>query len=618
MPVLRPFVVLAGILLLAPSAAAQPDTLAIERSAVAFAQETFPVLADSFAVPGAVLAVVRGDHVLALEGYGFADRAAGRSADPERTLFRVGSVSKLVTATAVLQLHERGRLDLHADVNGALRRVQIPDAFGRPVTPHHLLTHTAGFDEQIFGAGMRDAAPDLTGFVAAMLPARIWPPGTLHSYSNHGYGLLGVLVEDVSGRSFDDYVDAEVFGPLGMARSTFRQPPPEALRGDLAVGYVNDAPLPFDYIAFAPAGSFTTTAADMARFMTFHLAGRPAGVLADSTRRLMHGPRWRPHPAMEGMGYGFFRMGLGRYDGLRHRGGWPGWIAQVALVPETGLGLFVAVNTDDNGLVDALLERFAADVLGGPMLPPETSPPGFAERAGGLVGTYRLARHAHRTFGKVAVLLGMPMPDLRVEVLGDTALVLAGSGRRLYEVEPYVFVEPGLTPQRFYFETNGEGRAVRLHAESASLERIAWWEAATLHLGVLGVCLVLFATAVVVWLGGRLRRRWREGPRLLRWARALAATSSALYLAFTLGLVVALVGLGPQGLFQPFPLGLRALFVLPLLAAALGLLAVPAAVLLWRRRLGSLGARLHYTAVALALVGIIPVLAYWNVLGFRF
>lgn len=612
---------LMSLLLLAPRAIAQPDA-APHASVATFAGETFPALADSFDVPGAVLAIVRGDRAFALAGYGFADVEAGRAVDPERTLFRVGSLSKLVTATAVLQLWEQGRLDLHADVNRYLRRVRVPEAFGAPVTVHDLLTHTAGFDEQIFAAGARDAAPDLAAYLAATLPARVYPPGLLHSYSNHGYGLLGVLVEDVSGLPFDEYVDAHVFEPLGMTRSTFRQPPPDSLRDALATGYVRAGdgyrPLPFDYIAFAPAGSFTTTAADMARFMAFHLTGRPAGILADSTLRLMHGPRWRAHPAMAGMGYGFFRLGLGVHPGLRHRGGWPGWVAQVMLIPDVELGLFVAVNTDDNGFVDALLERFAGDVLGGPLPTPGSAPPGLADRIDGLVGTYRLSRHAHRTLGKIAVLMGQPMPDLRVEALGDMALVLAGTGRRLYEVEPYVFAEPGHAPQRFYFETDASGRAVRLHAETASLERIAWWEGTSLHLGLSAVIFGLFVSAVIAWLVSRFRRRWREGPSLLRRARGLAASAGALYLAFALGLAGTLASLGPQGLFQPFPFVVRALFVLPLVAAMLGLLTVPAAVLLWRRRLGSLAGRLHYTALAVAAVIVLPLLAYWNLLGFRF
>lgn len=605
-------------------ALAQPatPTPSADEAAKRYAAEAFPALADSFAVPGAVLAVVRGDSVLALKGYGYADLSTQRPADPEHTLFRVASVSKPVTATAAMRLWERGALDLYADVNRYLERVAVPVAFGAPVTAHHLLTHTAGFDEKLFGGGAPEAAPDLAAYLEATLPGRVYPPGQLHSYSNHGYGLLGTLIEERSGLPFEAFVEEAVFESLGMARSTFRQPPPEALRKHLATGYVCTAggceALPYDYVAFGPAGALQTTAADMARFLAFHLSGT-GGALADTTRRRMHDPQWQPHAALGGMGYGFFRGLVGRHEALRHAGGWPGWASQLVLVPEAGLGYFVAVNTDAHPFMAALLERFAADVLGGPLPPPAAAP--SAESLGRYAGTYRMARHVHRGADKIAVLAGMPMPDLRVEIQGDTALVaMVGATReRLHPAgAPAVFVRPGLDPRRYFFEAGADGRATRVHTDYASLERIAWWEARRASLGVLAACLVVFASAVGAWLLSRLRRRWREVPKALGWIRALAAAASACHLAFALGLAAALAALGAQGVFHPFPLWVRALFALPLVGAVLGLLTLPAAVRVWRRRLGPWWSRLHYTAVALAAVVVVPLLAYWNLLGFWF
>ena len=618
-----PCAALALLLTIQPLSAQAPSALPdAARAAERFAVATFPALADSFDVPGAVIAVVHADSTLALEGFGYADLEMGTPVDPTRTLFRVASLSKLVTATAVMRLWERGRIDLQSDVNSLLRRVRVPEAFGRPVTAHDLLTHTAGFDERIFGVGARDAAPDLESFIAETLPPRVTPPGQLHLYSNHGYGLLGVLASDISGRPFVEVASREVFEPLGMRSSTFAQPPPPELADDLATGYthVNGgyAPLPFDYVAFGPAGSLTTTAADMARFMTLHVAGPTPGggpILADSTRRIMQGARWRTHPAMRGMGYGFFRTGLGRYGALRHRGGWPGWVAQLILVPDLDLGLFVAVNTDDNGLVDALLKQFATDVLGGPEVRPAVKSPGFVARAGGLVGSYRLARHDHGTFGKVAALLGMPAPDFRVSIEGDSALLVVSGEvvRRTYEVEPLVFVEPGLDPQWFHFETDAEGRAVRLHATTASLERIAWWETAGLHHVALTVGMIVLISAVGAWFVARFRRR--EIPPMLRRARGLVAASSGCFLLFGAGVVAAFMALGVQGIFQPFPPWFRALFLFPLLGVVLGLLAVPHVAIVWKDGLGSLAGRIHLVCAASAIMMLIPVLAYWNVLG---
>lgn len=622
---------LAFALVLLRPAFAQPtskeDTLA--QAAGRFAEATFPALADSFEVPGAVLAVVRRAGTLSLKGYGYADRAAGRPADPERTLFRVASVSKPVTATAVLTLWERGALDLHADVNRYLHRMAVPEAFGAPVTAHALLTHTAGFDEQLFGSGAPEA-PDLAPYLRATLPERVYPPGRLHSYSNHGYGLLGALAEDVTGSPFAEIVDRMTFAPLGMTASTFQQPPPPALRERLATGYHCAAdgcePLPYDYVAFAPAGALHTTAADMARFTAFHLSGT-GRALADSTRRRMHGPRWQPHPALGGMGYGFYRGMVGRHQALRHAGGWPGWSSQLVLIPEIGLGYFVAVNAGAAPFMEALLEQFAADVLGGPLPPPTAGSPTAGSLTAGspdrpldrYAGTYRLARHAHHGADKLAVLAGLPMPDLRVEAPGDSALVLAtgGTRERLYPAgPPGVFVRPGLDPRRYVFEAGARGHVVRIHTDYASLERIPWWATQAFSTWTLALCLVAFASAVAAWLLGLL---WRGAvPTALRRARTLAASAAACHLLFAAGLTGALTALGPQDILHPLPLWVRALFAVPLAGAALGALTLPAAFRVWRRGLGPVWTRLHYSIVAGAAVAVIPLLAYWNLLGFRF
>jgi CubicO group peptidase (beta-lactamase class C family) len=129
-------------------------------------------------VPGAVVAIVQNGNVILLRGYGVADSARGTPVDPDHTVFRLGSVTKPFTAIAALQLVEQGRLDLHADVNRYLRAFQVPEAFGRPVTAHDLLTHTAGFDTRLNGtaAGAENRVRSLAEYLASDLPPRVRPP----------------------------------------------------------------------------------------------------------------------------------------------------------------------------------------------------------------------------------------------------------------------------------------------------------------------------------------------------------------------------------------------------------------------------------------------------------
>src|SRR5512138_651362 len=175
----------------------------------------------------AVVVVVKGGEVIAQKGYGYADVASKRPVDPERTLFRAGSVSKLVTHTALMQLVEQGKVDLDGDIKQYLD-IPVPDAFGKPVTVHQLTTHTSGFEELVRGLMTADPARlmPIETYVRETKPSRIFPPGEVPSYCNYCVTLEGYIIQRVSGEKFDDYVDQHIFAPLGMNDSTFRQPLP--------------------------------------------------------------------------------------------------------------------------------------------------------------------------------------------------------------------------------------------------------------------------------------------------------------------------------------------------------------------------------------------------------
>ena len=223
-------------------------------------------------IAGGVIVVVKDGEVLAQKGYGYADVAAKKPVDPERTMFRAGSVAKLVVHTAVMQLVEQGKLDLDADIQQYLDfPVPDADAFGKPVTLHNLMTHTGGFEELVRGLMASDpkVLMPLETYVKATKPTRIFPPGEVPSYCNYCVTLEGYIVQRVSGESFDDYLDKHIFAPLGMSNSTFRQPLPKQFAEQMSTGYrtASQPPGYFELVGPAPAGSLSTTGADMARFM---------------------------------------------------------------------------------------------------------------------------------------------------------------------------------------------------------------------------------------------------------------------------------------------------------------------------------------------------------------
>ena len=271
-------------------------------------------------------------------------RRAEKPVLAEETLFRPGSVSKLFTWTAVMQLAEQGRLDLDRDVNGYLD-FKIPDAYGQPITLKNLLTHTAGFEEQVkdlFTPG--PASPDLGDYVKTHIPERIFPPGTTPAYSNYGTALAGYVIERVSGRPFNQYIEENIFRPLGMTRSTFAQPLPPPLAPLMSNGYqlASDEPHPFETVGAFPAGSLSSTATDMARFIAAHLQGgqlNDARILRPETVSLMHSRLFALDPAANAMAYGFYEESRNGHRIIGHAGDTLYFHSDLHLIPDAGVGL---------------------------------------------------------------------------------------------------------------------------------------------------------------------------------------------------------------------------------------------------------------------------------------
>ncbi|MHA2294310.1 MAG: serine hydrolase domain-containing protein, partial [Candidatus Hodarchaeales archaeon] len=229
-------------------------------------------------VAGITVSVVKDGDLLFSKGYGYADIAQNISVSANDTLFGIASISKTFTATTVMQLVENGTLDLNEDINYYLKSFQVPVMPGaNPITLAHLLTHTAGFEESwedIFYPNYNDL-PVFSEFLTNHLPARAFPPGYIQSYSNLGSALVGLIVQEVTGKSFAQYIEDYILKPLGMNSTTAFQQLPGSLMTNHSQGYIysNDTfyLLPHFYCAVPPAGGMSATALDMAKFMIMYL-----------------------------------------------------------------------------------------------------------------------------------------------------------------------------------------------------------------------------------------------------------------------------------------------------------------------------------------------------------
>ena len=619
---------------------------------------------EGYEIPGATVSVVRGGEILFAKGYGQADVEAEKPVVADETLFRIASTSKLFTATAVMQLVERGKLDLDEDVNAYLDDVEIPDTYpGRPVTLRHLLTHTAGFEEDFTGTGARGASgvEPLGEYLAGKTPARVRPPGEAMAYSNYGMSLAGHVVEEVSGVPFARYVEENVTRPLGMDSTTFDQPPAGGLRERVATGYERPQgpePVagPFEYIDETPAGSASTTATDMARFMISHLQdGRygDARILREATAREMHERQFTAHPRMDGMAYGFMEGTTNGERVLEHGGNLLRFHALAAMLPERNVGIFVAYNSYGEGgdfagyeLLEAFLDRYYPEATPPPA--PEPSAEGFADGTSGnaerVAGGYRSTRSNESGFEKVFTLLGGP----RVTANGDGSITttgvpvqgdFTGPEQRWVEVEPLLFQAEG-GYEHVAFEEDRGGRITYLSGEvggpTSVSEKVPFYGARGLHLGLLAGSFAVFALTVPGWPVGAGISRWYgrraphenpEGgrPGVKKPGREAGGTRLARPLAWAVGVLTLLFAggatltiLDPEGtLFFGFSPLLVAVLALPYLVAALTLGVLVYAALAWMRRYWGLFGRLHYTLVALSALVFVALLGYYGLLGFQ-
>jgi CubicO group peptidase (beta-lactamase class C family) len=265
---------------------------------------------------------------------------------------RIGSISKLFVATAVMQLVEKGQADLDADINQYLAAFQLEDGFSEPVTLAQLLTHTAGYEDPPYESYTDPAmVQPLGAYLAESMPPRSNPPGAVQRYCNHGYALAAYVVEEVSGQPFEQYVAEQILKPLGMSDSGYLLGPP--LPGEMATGYSYEkrtqVPLPIDYDSDYPGGSMVSTADDMARFMLAHLEGgcyEGECILQPDTLAEMHQQRAQTPYEGQAVTYGFVEAQQEGQRLLGHSGAIRGFGASLNLLPEHNLGYFFSFNEE--------------------------------------------------------------------------------------------------------------------------------------------------------------------------------------------------------------------------------------------------------------------------------
>ena len=573
--------------------------------------DTLPALVDATTrrlmaehhAPGTALVIVHGGRVVALRAYGMADVEAGTPVDAARTLFRVGSVTKPLTAAAVLGLVDDGRLDLFRDVGDYLPGLTLPSR----VTAHQLLTHTAGFDEKFAGNFTRapeDLAP-LPDYLRRSARLAVGP-GRYYSYSSMNYAVAGWLLEQVSGLPYADAMQARLFAPLRMTSTTARQPPEAALVTQVARGYAWDGAtyrrLPFRYTNTSPAGAVSTTAADMGRFMLAMLGdGSLEGVrvLSPESRAKFLRPQFRAHPRLSGVTYGFRGWRTHGRELLHHDGTLDDHVGVMVLDPDNGFGMFAASNSAA-GIGNYLLEPMLTHLYGAEPAAPAPVALAGTGHAAQVAGVYLDLDRTRHDLSSVRAL--MPMLQARIRADGDA---VTWAGRRWVEVAPFVFAAPGVVEPLVFRGAGGR----TMQTWTSTYERIGWTQQTPAQLGLAVACVLIFLAFVI--RSAKTWRRWDEG----RTARACALFVAVANVTFVVWLGASLRRLGDT---TPLPVLDVAFLSLGVAAAAVATLLPGFAVAAWRAGWWSRGARTVFTMVGVSAVVFAAWLNAWNLLGFRY
>ncbi len=502
----------------APVPAAGITPVLDTQDASAFLDGLVPALIRQGNIAGAVVVVVRDGKVVTQKGYGYADVKRKIRVDPETTIFRPGSISKTFTFTVLMHLVETGRVGLDDDVNRYID-FRIPDRDGKPITIRNLMTHTPGFEEALIGLGTNDPKKLLSAeaYLKRWIPRRIYPAGTTPAYSNYGTTLAGYIVQRVVGKPLEQYLEERIFTPLGMTRSTFRQPLPAHLRRDMSQSYdvATGEPQPYDLIGVAPAGALAASGGDMGRYMIAQLAGNV--LLKPETTRAMFGTTLRLFPRVNPVALGFFRSDTNGQMIVEHGGDTLTFHSRMFLLPESRTGVFVSFNSSGRDyaagpareeLFDAFMDRYyPATPAPVKALPKAVA----AEHARIMAGSYMTSRRSESSFLKALQLVQQQSISVRDGTIDAPFLEGAGGRPRTWdEIAPFVWKDRDGPTLLAADVQGGEVRRFGVDPWAGMLVfiRVPWHESAVWLRPALLASFALLVFTLLGWAVAALVRRY--------------------------------------------------------------------------------------------------------------
>jgi CubicO group peptidase (beta-lactamase class C family) len=613
-----------------PPAAAHP----LEKGDLeSFFDGLVPLQMERSDVAGATVLVMKDGKELLKKGYGYTDITKKTPVDPDTSMFRLASISKLFTWVSVMQLSEQGRLDIDADVNNYLD-FKIAPAFGKPITLRNLMTHTGGFEEVVHDIIFVDPkkAHSLRDFMIQNQPRRMYPPGEIPAYSNYGVGLAGYIVERVAAEPFEQYVSEHIFLPLGMKHSSFNEPMTAELAPYVSDGYRATTEKPaigFEIFNPAPAGGISSAAGDMEKFALALLNGGELDghrILRTETRDAMWTRQFGTSDSLPPQCMGFYQTWRNNLHFIGHDGDLLAFHSMFLLEPAQKLVIFVSYNSAGSAgrnraeLLDGFADRYF----------PAYTPPAFqtipTDQLKDIAGNFQSTRRADST--KLAIGNPAGQSVFGVDKDGvltiDTAKDLRGHTRKWKPIGKDLWQAAG-EQARLFAIRDSSGRIVRIAVNfpGVQLQRVPWYE----NKSFVGVCAVLsllillpVVIASLVRLGRRLSFRNRAPlkpqPGTL-WITIGPRLAAFFWIVVAIWLAALATTLQNETL-PAFPVIQRYFSLITwfsALAALFSIFALLAGVRIWRRADVRTISRVKFSLVAAACAFLTWYSIHWNLIG---
>ncbi len=606
-------------------------------------------LMKRYHVPGLMISYVRGDKILLNKGYGVKDLTRNKKINPETDFMLVGSVAKVFVTTAVMQQVDRGKINLDEDVNTYLD-FKIKNAFKEKITTKMLMQHTAGFEEYYTGQVTRDKDKVLTlgESVRNYQPKVVYRPGDIYTYSNYGYNLLGYLVERVTGQDFARYVKENIFLPLEMSRSSFRNRLSSAMFEDdeFVKGYHYDSKKDSfsedretAYWIQYPAGGMITNTHDLGNFMIMYLnQGKFRGrvILKPESVKAVQEEVFTPHKDLLGQAVGFTINEINGHRTVEKSGDAMGWTGHVVLFPEYRQGFSYSYNTIVSGfnldLQNAIADKFFPDIS--KKQDRYNMPKDELKK---FEGYYRLTRYNQSGVAKLMVLLS-PQHNILVKanddgtisigamLLDDTMKYEPISKDSFQRVGEDILEGPGIKEDlgdRIAFrldDKSGRPEYLFFTFEKLAMERMPWWQ-----YGIYSIFAVLFYAVIAIlvvlyWPIGKLIKFLRKGGDKTKISKEQETASwlGGIAAALITGFMVIMYTKFNEELLFGIPLILKIGLVVPVLSIPFLLALAFFTVRGWQEKYWRLPSRLLYSLFTFSVFVFVLLSWFYNLIGWKY